>query len=435
LLPRSRSGPHGRDALTKIPRTDAHAANDSRRSIAHTWGFKARFRRHAFGWKSQPAIQRVKQAVVEIRKVARTNAVLAAEGAVSFLERVSPALEHVDSSSGAIGTTVNHAIAALVPIIAGAPAAAKTRTRWLERIWEAHAADDVPYIEALADFWGDLCASAEVAGAWADRLVGITRLALSPDKNVRGHFQGTSACLSALYRAERYAEILRLLEVDTIWPYKRWAVKALAAMGNIDEAIRYAESCRSPWASALDIDRICEALLLSSGRADEAYARYGLRASRAGTHLATLRAVAQKYPQRSPAEVLADLVPTTLGEEGKWFAAAKDAGLYDEALSLASRTPCDPRTLTRAARDHAEKQPAFAVRAGLLALHWLVQGYGYEITAADVWAAYRTTMTAAEQQGSAAETRERIRAMLAGETFGERFVTKVLGRELGLSGN
>jgi hypothetical protein len=126
-------------------------------------------------------------------------------------------------------------------------------------------------------------------------------------------------------------------------------------------------------------------------------------------------------------------VKSTPGDEGKWFAAAKEAGLYDEALALASRTPCDPRTLTRAARDHAEKEPAFAVSAGLLALHWLVQGYGYEITGADVWAAYNATMQAAEQQGRAPETRERIRAMVTGETFGERFVTRILGRELGLA--
>ena len=320
-----------------------------------------------------------------------------------------------------------------MPLIAAAPADATTRATWLDRLWDAHEADDIPYIESLVDYWGELCGSPEIAGAWADRLLGITRLALSPDKNVRGHFHGTSACLSALYRAERYAEIVRLLDVDAIWPYKRWAVKALAAMGKADEAIRYAESCRSPWASDLDIDSICEEILLSSGQVNKAYARYGLRASRAGTHLATFRAMAQKYPHKSAAEVLADLVKTTPGEEGKWFAAAKDAGLYDEALALASRTPCDPRTLTRAARDHVEKEPAFAVGAGLLALHWLVQGFGYDITGADVRAAYDATMKAAAQQGSAAETREHIRTMLATETFGERFVTKILGRELGLS--
>jgi hypothetical protein len=38
---------------------------------AHRWAFASRFRRHAFGWKSQPAIQRVRQAVSEIKKVAR----------------------------------------------------------------------------------------------------------------------------------------------------------------------------------------------------------------------------------------------------------------------------------------------------------------------------------------------------------------------------
>jgi len=37
-------------------------------SEAHKWEFKARFRRHAFGWQSQPAIVRIKQAIAEIKK-------------------------------------------------------------------------------------------------------------------------------------------------------------------------------------------------------------------------------------------------------------------------------------------------------------------------------------------------------------------------------
>src|SRR5713101_4018295 len=116
---------------------------------AHRWEFTSRFRRCAFGWKSQPAIQRVRQAAAEIRRVARRDPVLAAEGAARFLERVSPALEHVDSSSGAIGTAVKHAIQELVVVIARAPAAAKTRESWLDRLWEAHARDEIPYIERL----------------------------------------------------------------------------------------------------------------------------------------------------------------------------------------------------------------------------------------------------------------------------------------------
>lgn len=129
------------------------------RPSQHRWEFKSRFRRGAFGWKSRPAIARVKQAVAEIRSAAKRDPARAGEGAVALLERLSPALEHVDSSSGAIGTAVNHAIAELVPIIATAPVDAKTRGRWLERLFEAHQADQIPYIERLAEHWGELCAS------------------------------------------------------------------------------------------------------------------------------------------------------------------------------------------------------------------------------------------------------------------------------------
>jgi hypothetical protein len=51
----------------------------------HRWQFAARLRRNAFGWRSQPAIQRVQEAVSEIRKVRRIDPVLAAECAVLFL--------------------------------------------------------------------------------------------------------------------------------------------------------------------------------------------------------------------------------------------------------------------------------------------------------------------------------------------------------------
>jgi hypothetical protein len=256
-------------------------------------------------------------------------------------------------------------------------------------------------------------------------------MALSPDRNRRGHFHGTSACLSALYRAERYEEIVDILQVDTIWPYKRWAAMALDAMGKTSEAIRYAESCRGPWAPDGDVDALCETILLSAGLVEEAYQRYGRRASRGGTYLATFRAVARQYPHKSAGQILADLVEATPGDEGKWFAAAKEAGFYDQALALASRAPCDPKTLARAARDLADEQPAFALGAGLLALHWLVQGHGYEITSADVWMAYSSAMTAAEKNGNAVEFRERVKALVAAEAPGG-FVTSVLGRELGL---
>jgi len=167
--------------------------------------------------------------------------------------------------------------------------------------------------------------------------------------------------------------------------------------GKKAEAVRYAESCRGPWTYDEEVDAMCEEILLSSGLVDEAYSRYGLRANRRGTYLATFRAVAKKYPHKGAHELLADLAATTPGEEAKWFAAAKEAGLYDEALALADAGPCDPRTLTRACRDFTESQPDFARGAGLLAVCWLAKGYGYEVTGADVWSAYANTMQAAEK--------------------------------------
>lgn len=396
----------------------------------HAWAFRARFRRNAFGWKSQPAITRIREAVAEIKRVAKKEPLVAAEGAVLFLERVTPAIEHVDGSSGAIGSAVNRAIDELVPILAAAPASVATREAWLERLYEAHQNDQIPYIELLADHWGELCVTKELASRWADRLIGITRNALSPDKSLRGHYHGTTMCLTALYRAERYQELLDVLEHETFWPYKRWAVEALAAMGKKSEALALADASRGPWTNETDVARLSEDILLSAGRVDEAFARHAAVANRAGTYLATFRAVARKYPTKSDAEVLTLLVASTPGDEGKWFAAAKDAGLYDEAIALARRTPTDPRTLARAARDHADKQPAFALKAALTALDWLALGYGYEVTSADVWAAYLPGKGVAERAGATATFRGKVREIVTKYRGGKNIVGEVLRAEL-----
>ena len=229
--------------------------------------------------------------------------------------------------------------------------------------------------------------------------------------------KGTSNCLSALVAAERYEEVLALLELAPFkfWSYRQYGVKALAAQRKTAEAVRYAEEGRGLNDSPIAIARACEEVLLSAGLTAEAYRQYGLLANQGGTYLATFRAVTKRYPTRSPSEVLADLVKSTPGDEGKWFAAAKDVELFDDALDLASRTPCDPRTLTRAARNCEKSKPIFAVGAGLLGLHWLIQGYGYEITSADVWAA---------------DVKAQLRKMVAAETASDHFISKVLSREL-----
>ena len=56
----------------------------------------------------------------------------------------------------------------------------------MERLFEAHAADQMPYIETLTDYWGELCVTQKIANAWADRLLEVTRMALGPDKSPGG---------------------------------------------------------------------------------------------------------------------------------------------------------------------------------------------------------------------------------------------------------
>lgn len=58
-------------------------------ATAYKWQFAPRFRR-AFGWKSDTPIQRIKEALAEIKAVAKKEPVLAAEGAVLFLEKLAP---------------------------------------------------------------------------------------------------------------------------------------------------------------------------------------------------------------------------------------------------------------------------------------------------------------------------------------------------------
>lgn len=404
----------------------------------YKWEFRARFRRGAFGWRSQPAIARIREAVSEIKRVKRRDPALAGEGSVLFLEKLSPAIMHVDSSSGAIGNAVNRAVEALVPVIAEAPVEDETRDAWLDRLWEAFLADEIPYIETLADYWGDLCVTEERASRWADELLESVDLMIRLKREEPGafhYYRGTPACFSALLRAGRYQEVLDLIERGSrgLSYFRGWGVKALLAMGKKAQALRYAEESRSQYGNSFDIDQQCQEILLSSGLYEEAYRRYMLKANWRSTYLATYREVVKKFPEKEKADILEDLVAATPGEEGKWFASAKWAGLYDRAVELANASPCDPRTLTRAARDLAGEQPGFAVEAGTAAVRWLTEGYGYEISGLDVIQAYESTMRAAAAAGREEETFARLKDIVAEEKSPDRFVTRIIGSQLGLT--
>lgn len=402
----------------------------------HKWQFTSRFRYHAFGWNSKLPIQRIKEALSEIKSFTRKDPILAAEGAVMLLEKLSPALEQVDSSSGAIGTAVNRAIDTLVPIIAKADVDIKIRKRWLDRLWTAFQDDAIPYLECLGDYWGELCVTKEMASSWADELLPFLENNWSPASTGHCFFKGTSVCLSCLYSAGRYDELLTLVDKAPyrLWHDRQWGVKALVAMNKKAEAIRYAEDSRGRNEPDWLIAQTCEAILLSSGMTEEAYRRYAIEANQTTTNLATFRAIVKKYPRKPVEEILRDLIASTPGSEGKWFAAAKSAGLFNLAIELVTSSPTDPRTLIRAAQDFRNKNPAFAVESGLAALKWLSLGYGYEITSADVLGAYSAVMEAAPNMGMTIhQVKEKIREITSGTQPGKDFVKTILERHLSLS--
>ncbi len=394
------------------------------------WTFRRRFRRNAFGWRSQPAVKRVNEGVREIKGARKRDPVTAAEGAVDFLERIAPALEHVDSSSGAIGNAVNRAIEQLVPIIRDAPASAEQRDAWMQRLWHALEADHIPYIERLGDYWGELCTDPERAQRCAQWLYPRAKRALErtpPDS----FFVGTIPCLACLLAAGTNDDVLELLDHDRVgfWPYRRFGVMALAAEGRVDEALEYAQSGSHLTTPFGDREALCESILLKAGRRDEAYQRFALDAATGNTRLQRYRSIACKYPERDPEAILGDLVASTPGEEGKWFATARSLGHYGLALDLARRSPTDPKTLIRAARDHCDSEPGFARDAVLLALHRLAEGYGYDITAAHVEDGAYYALRAGEQHGSLASTQTALEELIASNGT-DLFVRRTAGRWL-----
>lgn len=380
----------------------------------YQWTFRARLRSGALGWRgSHLACRRLKEAVTEVKNAARTDPVTAGDGFVSLMERIWPAFQHVDTSSGALGGAVYWAQEELLPIAISAPADRKTRDKWLDRLWQAIEDDGVDYLSPVGERWGELCGSREIASCWADRFLELLRTAWS-DPRPGNYVRGTSVCLSSLVAAGRHHELLELLALQRFpsWHDRKFGLRALLSEGRLEEALQYAEASHGLNQPRAAIDAECEKILLDLGRVDEAYEKYALTANRASTGLATFRAISRRYPGRNPKTILLDL-DTWSGEPGLWFAAAKDAGFLDLALEFAQAGRTDPRTLSRASRDFLKKDARFSLDVGRLAIERILEGYGYELTGMDAIEAYGHFMAAAQALGVSSQACAEVLAMAA----------------------
>ena len=363
-------------------------------------------------WKgSRLACQRLKEAVAEIKKIAKTDSVTAADGAVILMEKIWPALEFVDSSSGALGGSVCWTLTELLPIVITAPADLRIRDQWLARLYEAIQEDGVDYLWLVQERWGELCGSGEAASHWADEFLPLLRAAWS-DPRPGSYVREAPMCLSSLLAARRHKELLDVLALRHFpnWSDRKFGVQALLAEGHVEEALAYAEASRGLNQPDGAIDAACETILLDAGRDQEAYERYALTANQSSTGLATYRMIARKYPTRDSKQILLDLAKLG-GDRGRWFAAAKDAGFLDLALYFAQTGSTDPRTLSRASRGLLEKDAKFSLQVGRMAIQQMLEGYGYDLTAIDVIDAYGHLAKAAEKLGLVHAARDDVFSM------------------------
>jgi hypothetical protein len=348
----------------------------------HKWAFKPDMRAGAYSWKSSSkAIERLKSASSEIRAVARADPVTAAEGVIALAQRIWPAFEHIDTSSGALGNAVKRTLEELLPVLIDAPADEKTRAKWLEQLREAIEDDGVDYLAPIAHCFGKIAAYPELKNLHADRDLDMIVTAWSD--HVRFiHVSTGSITLSCLLEAGRYDELLGLLarKKTHLWFDEKFGAEALLRQGREDEALAYAEALlqgdRRPWGHH-DIAQFCERILVAQGREKEAYRRFGLPTVSGNTYVAMWRDLVKRYPDLDARMVLEDLIEAQ-GSKGKWFAAAKTAKYLDIALDCAAETDAAPATLIRAARDFVMKEPAFAAQVGLYGIGHLLAGRGYE---------------------------------------------------------
>lgn len=384
---------------------------------AHKWAFKPRMRAGLYSWRSSSkAIERLKSATSEIKAVNRSDPVTAAEGVVALAERIWPAFEHIDTSTGALGTAVYRKLTDLVQVLIAAPAPEPVRAKWLERLRIAIEEDGVQYLQPISDRFGEIAVYRNLQNMHADRDLDMIRSAWA-DHSSFAFVATATLTLSCLLEAERYEELTELvgLQKSRFWSDDRFVAEALLRQGREEEALTYAEALlqgdRRPWGHA-EIAQFCERILVGQGRDDEAYRRFGLPSASGNTYLAMWRDLVKRYPDLDARQILKDLMESH-GSQGKWFAAAKTAKYLDIALGCAAQPDAAPATLIRAARDFAIKEPAFAAQVGLHAIAHLLAGRGYEPSPFDIDEAVGHVMAAAERIGQGEQVLRELKRLAA----------------------
>lgn len=370
-----------------------------------------------YNWRSSSkAAARLKAATTEIRNVYRSNPIVAGEGIVALAERIWPAFEQIDTSSGMLGSAVSRTLSDLLPILIEAPADLPTRARWLERLRAAIESDGVQYLDPISKRFGEIAHYSVLQNEHADRDLGIIRDAWS-DHSSYSFITTSTLTLSCLLEAGRYDELSEVVNLrkSRSWSDSRFVAEALLRQGRVSDALAYAGTMFEPGnLSRMDreVALFCESILVRQGRQEEAYVQFGLPSASGNTYTAIWRDLVKRYPDIDARKILDDLIVVS-GSKGKWFAAAKTAHFFDIALECAAQSDAAPATLIRAARDYKLKEPDFAAQVALHGIRHLIDGRGYEPTPSDIDEAVDHLMAACKRNDKIDWAVQELRRMVA----------------------
>jgi len=376
---------------------------------SYSWNFKSYFKSNAFSWRgSKLASKRIKEALSEVSKENKRDQYLAAEGAIYLMSRFWPAFQHIDTSSGQLGSAVFNAIDKLLPIIITAPANLALRQHWLDVLWNVLEHDGVDYTSQIAEFWGELASFQEEASRRADAFASIVNHAWQCGDYIV-HYD--VAYLSALFFAKRFDELLNVIEKapSPSWCTRKFGARALA-LTSPDKAIAYAENTRNIInTNQLSIDLFCEGVLINSGRIDDAYYLYAIKANQGNTYLSWFNSIKKKYSTiKTEKQILSDLIDSGVADQGKWFATANKIKCFDLALELIKDSLTDPRTLNRAAITHLHNNPIYSFDVAWRSLNLIIDGFGYDITTSDLHNAIKVIEQSSKLLNKWAEVKEKL---------------------------
>lgn len=342
----------------------------------HAWTFARHFRAHAYGWKgSRLAAKRLREAVTEIRAVARKDAALGMEGAVLLVERFVAAVCNVDDSWGVLGTALNREFERLQPVLSAPSVEARWRRALLRRLLDAWHADEYGYLAILPEVFPRFVSTPEEA---RDLIADFERRAEEHDRRAE-QIQAVEFGWSYPATVERvardaYRQMAAELELRFLNPQRALELalahdfydggvtlaRALLTQGRRDDAWAVLQAGLSDPRGLSRLQATWFTLLVEAGELEAAY-ETGVRRLADRVTLEQFRRICKGLPDVDRARLAHDaLALTPEHEKGRWFATLNSLALFDVAAELARDHEVAPETALRAATRFRGTQPVLA---------------------------------------------------------------------------